>query len=754
MSDEEKIQIAALGLLGILGRKPKRRPKSPRPQRSPSPQRSPRPSGSGGEKKKADTGFGSNDDSGSKRKEEEEWRRAEGEVLTRTPNVETDKEQDVAELLEAYQEAFSQYDKDNSGFIDLSELAEGYRLAGLNLQEALKAMREHDVDKNGNLSFVEFSTWGLDTDAIKDWGDNFVRARKAIISDLLERSKASLDEGANILKTIRVLTKKISDATIRFNENFIENEIKNETLKSLHTRLKDDGLQIVQFYSELGEQVGIVEEKRELVAGGNRTKETIQELEQQYIRLQELVASAKAAKDNLKTVYREYRGEEDRAINSYNEEVRSYNAKAKKANNDAAEVVEPTEPIVAPTGKTGAKVREAKKDGLYYDNMVTEYLKDNNLMTDDTEYAQLTGENKDDWKEAVKHFNQTPRKNCLKYLYRGFLNAATRRDKGTDTYGKDQLTTVFAGDQETAEDKFTTLVEPFLAESTYKGEDITKVPSGGNLAPLLDSLIGAWGEDVYKDQTDKKIEHKDPEVPTKVGRKIARGGDSSVGSGSEEDAMIDAAIGSASSSDEDDAGGSEEDAMVDAAIGSASSSDEDDAGGNRSVSGSDDDSGSDEEEDDDGGVGGKIPVQRSSSDDSSDGGDGWTVEKEAMARGLLRPMQMYMISIGQEEPIWVDSIKEALSSRTYIPDIRRFVYKVKPGQIFEYNGKNYVKIKNSDNLKDKDTKYQIVDGKMQTEIEDLIPGEKRRKLLADVQAKANADDTSKSMTEFAPRLRF
>ena len=153
----------------------------------------------------------------------------------------------------------------------------------------------------------------------------------------------------------------------------------------------------------------------------------------------------------------------------------------------------------------------------------------------------------------------------------------------------------------------------------------------------------------------------------------------------------------------------------------------------------------------DGDVGYKTPVQ-SSTEKSSGGGDIRTFEKEAMAWGLLRPMKMYMTSIGQEEPIRVGSIKEALRSRKFIPDIGRFVYKVKPGQIFEYDGNNYVKIQNSDNLKDKDTKYQIVDGKMQTEIEDLIPVEKRRKLLADVQA--NVDDADGLQTEFAPRLRF
>ena len=133
------------------------------------------------------------------------------------------------------------------------------------------------------------------------------------------------------------------------------------------------------------------------------------------------------------------------------------------------------------------------------------------------------------------------------------------------------------------------------------------------------------------------------------------------------------------------------------------------------------------------------------------GGDSWTFEQEAMARGLLSPIKMYMISIGQEEPIQVNSIREALSSRTFIRDLGRFVYKVKPGQIFEHEGNNYVKIKNSDKLRDRDTKCQIVDGKLQTQIEDLIPVEIRQELFADAQA--NADDAN-SVSQFVPRLRF
>ena len=120
--------------------------------------------------------------------------------------------------------------------------------------------------------------------------------------------------------------------------------------------------------------------------------------------------------------------------------------------------------------------------------------------------------------------------------------------------------------------------------------------------------------------------------------------------------------------------------------------------------------------------GDKTPRQ-SSTDSSSDGGDSWTYEREAMARGLLRPIKMYMISIDQEEPIQVDSIKQALNGRSNS--------QVKPGQIFEYDGKNYVKIKNSDNLKNKKTKYQIVDGKSKAEIEAILKAD-----------------------EFAPQLRF
>ena len=439
MSDEEKIQIAALGLLGILGRKPKRRPKSP--QRKPSPQRSPSPQDS------------DNDEDGQPRKrrgtldllysgipsgiptpDETDRERAERQEAERQQ-----KNRERKAKVEAYREAFSKYDTDRSGSISLSELAEGYRLAGMGFEAAREAMGEHDLDRNGSLSFDEFLGWGLDTNALEQWGEKFKRARIA---------------------------------------------------------------------------------------------------------------------------------------------------------NDTAEAVKPTEPIVKP------KTRRNKLRTKDYDNMVSDYLIENVLMTTSKKYTRLTGDNIKDWKAAVKYFDQTPRKMGLIHLYRGFLNAATRRDKGKDIYGKDQLTTVFAGDQETAEAKFGKFVEPFLKKyDTKTGDTITKVPSSaGELVKLLDSLIDAWGEDVYK--AGRHIKRKNEEIPTKGKRDIARGGDSSSeseGEGdSDDDSGSDDDAGGSDSSSEDDeedgAGGSDSD--------SGSSSDEDD-NSSRSSSPSSSDDGSEDDEDDD-----------------------------------------------------------------------------------------------------------------------------------------------------------
>ena len=257
MSDEEKIQIAALGLLGILGRKPKRRPKSPSPvspQRSPSPQDSdndedgqPRkrsgtpdllysgiPSGiptqdsdndeDGPPRKRSGTpdllysGIPSgiptpdetdreraerqraerlqrdaNDDLLRRRNGQPRKRRGALDILTGIPTPdETDRERDERQeaerqqknrerkaKVEAYSEAFSKYDTDRSGSISLSELAEGYRLAGMGFQSVQEAMDEHDLDGDGSLSFEEFLKWGLDTNALKQWGRDFETAKMA-----------------------------------------------------------------------------------------------------------------------------------------------------------------------------------------------------------------------------------------------------------------------------------------------------------------------------------------------------------------------------------------------------------------------------------------------------------------------------------------------------------------------------------------------------------------------------------------------
>ena len=653
MSDEEKIQIAALGLLGILGRKPKR---------SQSPQ--------GDEGKKADAGFGSDDsgsdsdrpddavsdsdsgsDSGSgsggkpeqnplrrgknkkskpptltpaeERIRGEEIERKYGQYKSKGLKERQQKNRERKAKVEAYREAFNKYDTDNSGSISLSELAEGYRLAKMDFQVAQEAMDDHDLDMNGSLSFEEFLKWGLDTNALKQWGRDFELAKNAQITPVPPRT--------------------VTDV--------------NDMLKRT-TGAKQKG-------TSSGEK---------------------------------------------------------------------------------------------PAGKGSQKAK--------LDKMVADYLQKKNLV-DGEKYAPLSQDNIGAWKTAVNDFNKDGKRNAMNRVFQGFLKAAAGRDASAKKYsGKD----IYSVDEDGN-------VKSIFTDGTaqYAYGNITKYLTDGNvprgasgMVPILNVLIKEWsggnvkfkqfvpsgkGKLRQKKKTVKKdaagrdsqvaidllnnwAESSSPDNSRSSGD--AAGGED--GDKTPEQGTTDSSSSPSSSSSDEEEGGDED--------GSSGESDSS-IGSPRSSGSSSPRSSGDEEE---GGEDGDKTPEQGTTEKSSDGGDSWAFKKEAMARGLLRPMKMYMISIGQEEPIQVDSIKQALSSRTYIPDIRRFVYKVKPGQIFEYDGNNYVKIKNSDNLKDKDTKYQIVDGKMQTEIEDLIPVEKRRKLLADVQA--NVDDAGGLQTEFAPQLRF
>lgn len=282
MSDEEKIQIAALGLLGILGRKPKRSqsPSPVSPQRSPGPQDSdndedgqPRnsgiPSGSPtpdetdreiAERLQRDA----NDDLLKRKTGQPRKRRGAPDILTGIPTPdETDRERDErpeAERqqknrerepkVEAYREAFSKYDTDRSGSISLSELGEGYKRAGMDFQAALEAMGAHDLDGNGNLSFEEFLKWGLDTNALEQWGRNFETAKMPQnaqeITPVPPRTVAGVDD--MLKKAGRAKQKGASSGAKPAGKG---EDVKRKNMAEVETYLKVNGLLNDAGYTQL-----------------------------------------------------------------------------------------------------------------------------------------------------------------------------------------------------------------------------------------------------------------------------------------------------------------------------------------------------------------------------------------------------------------------------------------------------------------------------------------------------------------------
>ncbi len=63
------------------------------------------------------------------------------------------------------------YDSNDDNSISIDELQRGYDAVGKKNAEkaALKALREHDSDNDGKLSFEEFETWSLQTNAVDYW---------------------------------------------------------------------------------------------------------------------------------------------------------------------------------------------------------------------------------------------------------------------------------------------------------------------------------------------------------------------------------------------------------------------------------------------------------------------------------------------------------------------------------------------------------------------------------------------------------
>ena len=526
MSDEEKIQIAALGLLGILGRKSKRKPKRS-PKRKPkrtSPQR--------GEEKETDTGFGSEDDDQPKRdalakklkenndtlqrtaaeakglltllqsrKENAELkgdsktagemgmridqlteaydgaisnfastldedqlslaeqsnrileltikymrrldeetpeertkrmqrdanddlrrrktgqprkRRGTLELLTGIPQpVETEKKRrGTLELLTGipqpnktdnsvsdraqYLEAFRKYDTDESGSIDLQELWEGYRIAGLDFKSAQEAMGDHDKNGDGKLSFEEFLTWGLGTDALKQWGENFAAAKAA------EAKKA--------------------------------------------------------------------EEAKKDVA---------------LVPVEPAVAESDPITDRIKRI----RGKKKKKAGAAGAKTPAGAAKTK------------------PAGAAGAKTPK-KKDGARerLKAEVAAYMKDNGFMVSATKYAPLQQDEIGAWFAAVKRFNKKGEQMALTYLFREFMNAATGRDKGIkETYSQKDLKSIIG------EDAFTNYVYDNLTERENKQSGIKQkiLPSGDeNMASLITSLAVAWQSGVTFKQYVPKAKSK------------------------------------------------------------------------------------------------------------------------------------------------------------------------------------------------------------------------------------------------------
>ena len=487
MSDEEKIQIAALGLLGILGRKPKRTSSQRSPQRrsrSPSPRRSPQGSdGSGGDddsgeddnqpkrdalakklkenndtlqraaaeakglltllksrKKNAElkgdsktagemgmridqlteaydgaiSNFAStldedqlslaeksnrileltikymrrleeetpeerterlqrdaNDDLLRRKTGQPRKRRGTLELLTGIPEpVETEKKRrGTLELLTGipqpnktdnsvsdraqYLEAFRKYDTDESGSISLQELSKGYEAVGLNLKDALEAMGERDLDMDGELSFDEFLTWGLDTDALEKWGSDF------------EKAKANAEVISPVAPVVKDLLNDI------------------------------DGLYV------------------------------------------------EGAKTKPKT-------------------------KPKKAEEKSK--------------KAEGKKKKGKEE---YEAEVMEYLKENDLMSTDTKYKPLKEKIVGKWFLAVDRFNKKGEYMALTYLFYGFMNAATGRDKGIkQKYNQKDLKNILG------DDAFNRYVYKNLAERK-SGQKI--LPSGDEkMAALIRALVTAW----------------------------------------------------------------------------------------------------------------------------------------------------------------------------------------------------------------------------------------------------------------------
>jgi hypothetical protein len=72
---------------------------------------------------------------------------------------------------EKIQKAFNLYDSNDDNSISIDELQRGYDAVGKKNAEkaALKALREHDSDNDGKLSFEEFETWSLQTNAVDYW---------------------------------------------------------------------------------------------------------------------------------------------------------------------------------------------------------------------------------------------------------------------------------------------------------------------------------------------------------------------------------------------------------------------------------------------------------------------------------------------------------------------------------------------------------------------------------------------------------
>lgn len=67
------------------------------------------------------------------------------------------------ELNEIMSKVFKSFDKDNSGFIDINELRDVSQELGrpLDAAELEECMKDLDVNKDGKISYEEFTAWWL-----------------------------------------------------------------------------------------------------------------------------------------------------------------------------------------------------------------------------------------------------------------------------------------------------------------------------------------------------------------------------------------------------------------------------------------------------------------------------------------------------------------------------------------------------------------------------------------------------------------